>query len=64
MMSRRSVASTPLSPDDLPDLPDIGEHSEDSSDSVRAAAVTSEYLTFSSLRADSETFRIKGYRQH
>ncbi|XP_022698906.1 uncharacterized protein LOC111266044 [Varroa jacobsoni] len=42
-MSRRSVASTPLSPDDLPDLPDIGEHSEESSDSVRAAAVTSSY---------------------
>lgn len=43
-MSRRSVASTPLSPDDLPDLPDIGEHSEESSDSVRAAAVTSKYM--------------------
>ncbi|XP_018496008.1 uncharacterized protein LOC100901927 [Galendromus occidentalis] len=43
-MSRRSVASTPLSPDELPDLPDIEDHSEGSSESsVRAAAVTSSY---------------------
>lgn len=48
-MSRRSVASTPLSPDELPDLPDIEDHSEESSESsVRAAAVTSEFQPESS----------------